>query len=175
MEADLRARLAAFDGVHTDKLEELAESLSSDPQVLTALCDLALSDDSKLRSAATWLLKRFSEQGVRYKGEQSAVLLGVLYRESHWEAQVHVLQMLDNLVVTAAGAPALWKTLEEMTANSNRLLRTWSYHGLAVLADQHMHYRDEARAWLSRVDSDAAASLRARARRLHKTFSWLND
>ena len=175
MEADLRARLAAFDGVHTNTLEDLAASLSREPHVLASLCDLALSDDRKLQSAATWLLKRFSEQGERYKDEQSAALLGVLYRESHWEAQVHVLQMLDYLVVTAASAPALWKTLEEMTANSNRLLRTWSYHGLAVLADQHAQYRDEARAWLSRVDRDAAASLRARVRRLHKTFSWLND
>ena len=175
MEADLHAQLAAFDGVHTNTLEDLAASLSREPQVLVSLCNLALNDDSKLQSATTWLLKRFSEQGVRYKGEQSAALLDVLYRESHWEAQLHVLQMLDNLAVTAAGAPDLWKTLEEMTANSNRLLRTWSYHGLAVLADQHMQYRDQARARLSRVDSDAAASLRARVRRLHKTFAWLND
>ena len=81
MKADLRATLDAFDGVHTNTLEKIAATLPCEPCILSDLCDLTLSGESKLQSASTWLLKRFSERGVTFNNEQTRMLLDVLAAE----------------------------------------------------------------------------------------------
>ena len=175
MNFDLRAALDAYDGVHTEALEKIAATLPSDKRILRGLCDLALHDESKLQSASTWLLKRFSERGVTFNNEQTRMLLDVLLRKSYWEAKLHVLQMLDNLTIPAEEVPPLWTRLREMSADVNKLIRAWSYHGIAALAEQHPSYRVEAMCWLKRGEGDEAASVRARIRRLRNTFGWLRS
>ena len=71
MDKDLRALLNAFDGVHTDTLEEIAAMLPADRSTIEQLCELAAGDDRKLQTAATWLLKRFSEKGLLFNATQS--------------------------------------------------------------------------------------------------------
>ena len=173
METDLRKRLEAFDGVHTATLEAIFATVPSDPPVLSELCNLALSDERNMQSASTWLLKRFTEGGVRLSETQSEALLGLLMRESHWEAKLHVLQMMAALTLSAAAVPALWSTLIDMTSQANNLVRAWSYNGLAVLADRHWAYRAEAVELLERGAEDEASSIRARIRRLRKEVTWL--
>ncbi len=173
MNLDLRTRLDAFDGVHIDTLEAIAESLAPKPQAFDALCELARSDEGKMQSASTWLLKRLLEKGNRLSGEQTTALLNVLRRDGHWEAKLHVLQMLGDLAIGADASPELWAKLSEQTKDKNKLIRAWSYHGLAVIADQHSAYRARAVDWLADGEKDEAASVRARIRRLRKTLAWL--
>lgn len=174
MATDLRTLLSGFDGVHTDMLEATATSLKPDSDTLEALCELALSDEGRLQSAATWLLKRYLESGSATPNlEQSEALLLVLQRDSHWEAKLHVLQMLDQLTLGAGAAPKLWDVLQKQAGQQNKLLRAWSVHGLAVIADQCPEYRELALASLLRAEADEAASVRARIRRLRKTYPWL--
>ena len=173
MEFDLRATLNAFDGKHTDSLERIATRLPADKAVLDGLSKLALDDDLKLQGAATWLLKRYAEAGFTLDESQGARLLRVLKRDSHWEAKLHVLQMLDRLSVPQREAAPLWNKLAAQTEDPNRLIRAWSYHGIPVVADGHQQYRLEAQTWLSHGESDEAASVRARIRRLRKKYIWL--
>ena len=175
MKADLRATLDAFDGVHTNTLEKIAATLPCEPCILSDLCDLTLSGESKLQSASTWLLKRASERGVTFNDEQSRMLLEVLLRKSHWEAKLHILQMLDKLTIPAKAVQPLWTRLREMSVDVNKLIRAWSYHGIAALAEQHPKYRAEAVRWLEQGERDDAPSVRARIRRLRKTLVWLRS
>ena len=172
MDANLHKRLEAFDGVHTNTLEAIAATLTDDPQTLNALCQLALSDERKLQSASTWLLKRFTEGGARLDDAQSRALLDVLLRESHWEAKLHVLQMLSNLRIVVENASTVWAKLSEQTDDRNKLIRAWSYHGLAVLAERHAQYRADALALLARGEADEAPSVRARIRQIRKRINW---
>lgn len=171
-EIDLRRLLADFDGVHTAPLERIAASLPSDPETLHRLSQLALSGEHRLQSASTWLLKRFAENGARLDAAQSRALLGVLLRQSGWEAQLHVLQMLGTVTIPAENAPKLWAKLSEQTSNSNKLIRAWSYHGLTVIAEQHAQYRADALALLARGEGDAAPAVRARIRQIRKRVNW---
>ena len=173
MNLDLRALLDKFDGVHINSLEVIAESLAPEPPVLDALCELALGDESKLQSASTWLLKRFLEQGARLNGKQTTALLNVLRGDGHWEAKLHILQMLGGLTIAADASHELWATLAARTKDNNKLIRAWSYHGLAVIADQHLAFRSKAIDWLAAGEEDEAASVRARIRRLRKAYAWL--
>ena len=169
---DLRQLLADFDGVHTATLEEIAATLPSDAEILNGLSKLALSEESRLQSASTWLLKRFAEGGARLDDAQSRALLGVLLRESGWEAKLHVLQMLGDVTIPAENAPRLWAKLSIQTDDSNKLIRAWSYHGLVVLAEQHPSYRVEVGEWLARGEADEAPAVRARIRQLRKRTNW---
>ena len=173
MSFDLREALNAFDGKHTDSLERIATRLPVDQALLDGLSELALDDDLKLQSAATWLLKRFAEAGVTLNDSQGARLLQVLKRDSHWEAKLHVLQMLDRLSVPQEERGTAMEQAVAQTEESNRLIRAWSYHGIAVVADGHQQYRLEAQTWLSHGETDEAASVRARIRRLRKKYIWL--
>lgn len=173
MHAELRKRLEAFDGLHTDTLEAIAATLTGDPQTINALCHLALSDERKLQSASTWLLKRLSESGIRPSQAQSEALLSLLLRQSHWEAQLHVLQMIDALTLSEDDLPAVWTRLIDLTSEAKKMIRAWSYHGIAILADQHWEYRAEAMELLERGAADEAPSVRARIRRLRKACKWL--
>ena len=174
MDKDLRALLNAFDGVHTDILEEVAAMLPAERSTVDQLCELAAGDVRKLQTAATWLLKRFSENGLLFNETQSSALVSVLLRESSWEARLHLLQMLDKLSLAEAQLPALWVALTAGARDSKRLIRAWSYHGIAIVAEQNSAYRGEAIAWLAEGERDHAASVRARIRRLRKSLNWLS-
>ncbi len=170
---ELRRQLSVFDGVRTDTLEEIASTLDPEAAVLDSLCELALSEDLKLQSASTWLLKRYVEDGHKLNDEQSSGLLEVLVREGHWEAKLHILQMLDALTITATNAPILWSVLRGQTSAGNKLICAWSYHGLVVIADKHSAYRRPAKEWLERGEHHEAASVRTRIRRLRLAYAWL--
>ena len=172
---DLRLQLDAFDGVGIDTLEEIASTLDPEVADLDSLCELALSEDPKLQSASTWLLKRYAEDGHKPNEGQSSSLLEVLLREGHWEAKLHVLQMLADLTITATNAQLLWSVLTGQTNASNKFICAWSFHGLAVIAEEHSAYQPMAIEWLERGEQHKAASVRARIRRLRKAYGWLRS
>lgn len=169
---ELQEALAAFDGKHTDTLKTLAERCPASPDILQQLCDLMHSDEYKLQSAATWLLRRYQQAGADISDDQTATLCDVLLRDSYWEARLHVLQMMDDLFIPKGLVKKLWRTLGEGTRDGKKLIRAWSYHGVAALADQHPGYRDQALALMAEAERDEAASVRARIRRIRKALKW---
>jgi len=169
----LLARLAAFDGRHTAPLEDIAATLPASAAVLDALCAAALAPDPGQQSAATWLLKRLLEKGGALDAAQTTTLLQALERASGWQAQLHILQTLDKLSLPAEQAETLWRTLAAQTTQPKRMLRAWAYHGMAALGQQHSAYRAAAAQRLAGGAADAAASVRARIRRLRQSYDWL--
>ena len=171
---DLHAELAAFDGKQTEVLEALAAKLSPEPRLVGELCALAQRDEAGLPAAATWLLKRFQEQGYVYSEEETAGLLGLFDSVGPWEAKLHLLQTLPRLVIPEDWAPALWTLVkgEDFLQSPNKFVRAWSYNALAVLATQHPAYRRDAAALLAAAQEDEAASVRARLRNVLKDIDW---
>ena len=166
------AAIAAFDGKRTDILESIVSKVDATPEVLQSLCDLACSEESRIQSAASWLLRRYSQAGATLSPKQTEQLLRVLTRDSHWEARLHVLQMMGDLALPQACIEKLWSTLAEQTNDDNKFIRAWSCHGLAVIADQHPLFQERALTLLAAGEHDQAASVRARIRRIRKSFKW---
>ena len=131
---DLLSDLAAFDGKQTDVLEALAAKRAPGPALTSELCAVAQRDEARLPAAATWLLKRFQEQGHVYAEEETAGLLGLFGSVDPWEAKLHLLQMLPGLVIPEDRAPALWRLVkgEGFLQGPNKFVRAWSYNALAV-------------------------------------------
>lgn len=166
------AAIAEYDGKASDSLASIAARIDPSPAVLQGLCDLVCSDDARIQSASSWLLRRYVSAGAILSQMQTEQALTILTASCHWEARLHILQMMGDLTLPASRVEQLWLTLIEQTTDGNKFIRAWSYHGLAVVADQHPPYREPALTLLAAADQDEAASVRARIRRIRKAFKW---
>ncbi|MEM7032785.1 MAG: hypothetical protein AAF629_24765 [Chloroflexota bacterium] len=169
---NLADALNDFDGKHTDTLEALAQHLTPDDAVIEQLCQLTDDGEVKIQTATTWLLKRFQELGAVFSEGQAVKLTRLLGRVNHWEARLHLLQMLPKLTISANQTDLLHQNLKTFLSDDNKMVRAWSYNGLAVLADQHVEFQPEVSAILTAVSPDEAASVRARIRNIHKQMTW---
>ncbi|MCY4020925.1 MAG: hypothetical protein OXG39_16040 [Chloroflexi bacterium] len=166
------AAIAEHDGKGSEGLESIAAEIDPSTAVLQALCDFVGSGDGRVQSAASWLLRRYASAGAALSHRQTEQALNVLITGGHWEARLHVMQMMGDLTVPARRAEPLWSALIAQTKDANKFIRAWSYYGLAVIADQHLSYRGQALALLAAADQEDAASVRARVRRIRKAFKW---
>lgn len=174
---DLETEIAAYDGKHKDVLEAIAAKLSPDAAVIRDLTTLAKRDDAKLRAGATWLLKHFQERGVTFSAKQSDALLALLGEVSHWEAQLHLLQIFPTLTLSDQGKAALYRLLTggDYLQAPNKFVRAWTYNALAVLAARFPDLRGKVAPLLISAQEDEAASVRARLRRVMKEHAWVRD
>lgn len=174
-EADFQrvaAAIAEYDGKASDSLASIAAQVEPSPTVLKGLCDLVGSDEARIQSASSWLLRRYVSAGAILSQRQSEQALTVLTADCHWEARLHILQMMGDLTLPSSRVEQLWTALVEQTTDINKFIRAWSYHGLAVIADQHPPYRERGLSLLAAAEQEEAASVRARIRGIRKAFKW---
>ncbi|MCY4073358.1 MAG: hypothetical protein OXG60_18865 [Chloroflexi bacterium] len=174
-DADLQrvaAAIAEYDGKGIDSLASIAAQIDPSTAVLQGLCDHVGSQDARIQSASSWLLRRYVGAGAILSQMQTEQALTVLTDVCHWEARLHVLQMMEDLTIPSRRVEQLWPALIEQSKDVNKFIRAWSYHGLAVIADQHPPYRDRALSLLAAAEGEDAASVRARIRRIRVTFNW---
>lgn len=169
---NLIERLQNFDGKLVEPLEDLAEELATGTDDVDQLLTVASSDDAKLQVAATWVLKRLVESDLALSQQQTREVLRLLKQVEHWEARLHLLQMLDKLAIPSRKAAGLFKRLKQLVGDENKLVRAWAYNGLFVLGDQQPRYRDEVVELLQEAEQDPAASVKARVRRICKQAEW---
>ncbi len=174
--ACLITAIAEYDGKNINSLKSIAARISPSPTVLNALCDLLDSDDGHMRSASSWLLRRYVSAGAALSPRQTQQVLRTLQRDTqhgwHWQARLHLLQMMGDLCLPAACAEPLWCALCKSAAEENKFIRAWSYSGLAVIAEQYPSYRGHALVMLAAAEYEGAASTRARVRQIRKAFKW---
>ena len=170
---NLIEELRKFDGKHTAPLEKISKELIHHKGKIPELIVFAQHEDTKIQSAATWLIKHLNEESVKFSQPQTTALINLLGNLSHWEAKLHILQILSNLNIPANQYDVLHKDLRQTIQSENKLLRAWAYNGLAILADQNSELRTDVCKTLNRAQTDSAASVRARIRNLSKSFEWL--
>ncbi len=171
---DLGAELLAFDGKHTDVLERLASSLEPTAGAIGELCDLAATDNPRFQVAATWILKRFLDDGTAFGAAQTEQILDLFGRVSEWEARLHLLQLLPGTTVPKNREDQLLKTLmtEDYLRSDTKFVRAWTYNALAELADRNPALRPEVIDMLATAEQGEAASIKARIRNIRKQMPW---
>lgn len=171
---NLESELAAYDGKRKETLEALAARLSTDAAAFRDLTALAKRDDAKLQAGATWLLKHLQDEGMTYSAKQSDALLALLDDVSHWEARLHLLQILPALTLPKERKAALYRLLTggDYLQSPNKFIRAWTYNALAVLAAQFPALRKAVAPLLAAAQEDEAASVRARLRKVMKEHEW---
>lgn len=110
---------------------------------------MTAAGDAEMESAATWLIKHHCERGeTAFSEDQRARLYTLLPRFTYWEAQLHVLQMVDDLPIPAAAADDMVTYLHGAATSSKTLIRAWALYAAAQLAHQHPAYAAQVDAML---------------------------
>ncbi len=166
--------LRQFDGKHIEPLEKLAAELLTRKGSVDELIVLSNSEDAKTQVAATWILKWLYKRQFLFSKSQVQELFLLFRVVTHWEAKIHLLQILNGLDISSQNCGGLYRFLKEHLQDNNKLVRAWSYNGLFVLAEQHDRFRSEVEKLLNEAKRDAAASVRARVRKICKSSNWAN-
>lgn len=169
---DLLTALGKFDGKSTAPLVRLADSIRPDKKNIGLLLAFCEHDDEKIRAAATWIFKRWHDQGTVYSPETVVQFGRLLARSGDWEFHLHLLQMLSAMNLPAETARKTMPLLGTLVQGSHVLLRAWACSVMTQVADQHPRYRPEVLPALAAAEGDPAASVRARVRQLRKRYPW---
>lgn len=170
---NIREELSAFDGKHTQPLEALTGSRSPQPSLVQELIRITKDENVNLQTAATWMLKRYQEQGRVFSDRETERILDTYSLVPGWEAKLHLLQIFDGFTIPASRAETTFRNLVHSVNDENKFVRAWSYSGLAKVAEEHGEFRSEASTLLRSGEEDEAPSVRARIRNVKKRIGWL--
>jgi hypothetical protein len=164
--------LQEFDGKRTSTLERLSVSMPRNDDSLTQLLAVAEHDDTTLQVGATWILKRWLEDGVPQIEKSAADLVRLLKHATCWEVRLHLLQMLASMRIPARSMGSLKTLLPGLLVDENKLVRAWALSVLAEVADKSEASRADAISTIRHAENDDAASVRARVRQIQKRYKW---
>ncbi|MDA7925825.1 hypothetical protein N9B46_03170 [Mariniblastus sp.] len=171
---NLFGELSKYDGKRIGSLHTLAQHLLTGDGSVDELIVLSCSEDTRIQTATTWVLKYLHEQNISFSQKQTNELIQLACKNHHWEAKLHILQILPKLKISSQECDYLRNCFRDQKNSENKLVRTWTYNGLAVLANQHSQFQSEVNDILNEAQHDPAASVRARIRKICKSLSWVN-
>ncbi len=172
---DLIAAIREFDGKHTLPLEQINTELPRNADSLKQLLVLALHDEIKIQIGATWILKQWHDSGEPLVEHSTEALVKALKATSHWEVQLHLLQILSQIQIPPNLFRVLKKRLQTLIGADNKFVRAWTLSAVATMANQKDSYRDDAIALLEQAEQDGSAAVRARVRQVRKRFAWAKN
>lgn len=167
----LRPRLYDYDGTHTEVLEALAIELTGSasgipPEVWNEVVELARDPEGRIAAGATWLFRRWVEEGHVPTGRALERLSEHLGDVADKWARLHLVQALPSIDLPRELAPAWADFCRRGLAADAPFLRAWSVNAFVHLARIDPALASEARAALESALSDPKASVRARARKI---------
>ncbi|MFQ5640236.1 MAG: hypothetical protein ACE5IR_19830, partial [bacterium] len=166
IELNIDILLAEFDGKHTDGLKDVYQKQEPTDALMRKLIDYARTPDPQMQSGATWLIKKYVENGFLPNEKNVHRLLDSLEILDCWEAKLHLCQILPYFTIAGRKKKQVEKFLRSCLAEDNKFVRAWAYNGFYELAVQHREYMDEAVRMLNSAMNDEAASVRARIRNI---------
>jgi hypothetical protein len=144
--AGLSEDIAAWDGKALEPIEGIYTRYQATPRFLAKV--IALFGDADCDRGATWLVKRHLENGHAVSAALTRKIVAQLGALIHWEAKLHVLQVLPSLPVAVGDAEDVARWVRGCLTDDATFVRAWAYNGLHVLAVQHPAYQTEARTTL---------------------------
>ncbi|MDM4015164.1 hypothetical protein [Roseiconus lacunae] len=168
----LFAGLKEFDGKSTQSLERLDDRLDRNDATIEDLIAAAEEHDPKMQSGATWILKRWNDQQEPLIEGQITALAKLLKKVDHWEAKLHLLQLLSTHRLPAAVCRTLQKPLEALQRHENKFVRAWTYSVIAATAETRKSLREPTCQLLDQAETTEAASVKARIRQIRKNYAW---
>lgn len=161
----LKQALQICDGDSTDEMLRVYAHFQSAKEFEKQLIDCLA--DRNLERPASWLLKHHLEMGFMLSNKLNDKALQAFQLMEHWEARLHILQMLKLFQINDSMAPELWQVVLQQTQENNKLIRAWSYNALHEISLQHPEYKSQALSYLNFAEkNEQAASVLARVRKI---------
>jgi hypothetical protein len=171
-----------FNGAISLNLLELIEdwngrSVGDMEEVYAVFCDDAAFtseltgclNNPTYQVGATWLLKRYFEEGHSLSPSEVKKVYGTAQKLGHWMSKLLVLQSVPYLPIRTTDIKSAEPFIRKCLEDDNKMVRAWAYNGFYELSLQHPSYQKEARELLDRGMKDDAGSVQARIRNILKT------
>ncbi|MBX3321492.1 MAG: hypothetical protein KF757_00735 [Phycisphaeraceae bacterium] len=163
----LRTALAKWDNKDAASIRQIYDQHSSRRNFVATITRLAAIPD--FERAASWLLKHHLDSGGTCSHAQAREFFARARDFEHWEARLHMLQIMDLVVLPKESVRDIKRLVERCMADENKFVRAWAYNGFARLAYFHPAYREEAERLLADGEAtETAPSVRARIRQVRK-------
>ena len=137
----IKQTLTTWNGKSADDIEAIFDQHHNDPDFLDATTGLL--KDLSTQKGATWLLKKWLENGSEIKAEHLKRVYGCLPVLQHWESKLHILQCMPYLPINQKEKPKVESFLRGTLTDTNKFVRAWSYNGFYELALRHPEYIEE--------------------------------
>lgn len=161
---NLRAELAAYDGRSPTILSELSARHRSDADFLSDLVRFVSDATPVISEGATWIIKAELEAGQTLSPHDVQRLIRALDGVTAWQAQLHICQSLRYIPVQQDQTGELETWLNGMLDAPRPFLRAWAVDALCKVHGPSA----QTMALLLQMETDKAASVRARVRNLKK-------
>lgn len=166
----LEHRLLEFDGVAVSILSEARMACREEERFHEELLKLCFDDRMAAADGATWILKAELEDGWELPADLTDFLVVSLEKLQSWQAILHICQVVEYLNLTSVQAALFTKWARGQAGHLRPFVRAWALHARVILGCSFEQHRAEAEQALVSAEKDKAASVRARARNLRKTF-----
>lgn len=163
---DLRQELTEYDGRSPSILSEILVRRHGQPGFLSGLIELASDEEPSVSEGATWIIKALVEDGHTLTPQDIERLIEGLDNITAWQAQLHVCQIVCRISVPKEAALTLGRWLTALLEAPRPFLRAWAVDALCRLQPTFL----DRTALLRRMQTDEAASVRARVRNLLVEF-----
>lgn len=118
---------------------------------------------STYEQGVTWLIKHHVEQGgMLAKRQVSTLLRKILPNLDHWEAKLHVFQILPLIVIPTSCASIVFNTAMINCSTNKVFLRAWCFQAMAEACRVDQRYTQQVNSICQRAIKTESAAVRAR-------------
>ncbi len=164
---NLRQELTTYDGRSPTILSEISVRYRDQPNFLSDLVRLAVDENPLISEGATWMLKAELEAGQVCSPQDVKRLVVGLKGVTAWQAQLHICQSIKHITVPQELALELERWLSALLDAPRPFLRAWALDAVCQLRGAS----PKTKALLAQMETDDAASVRARVRNLKRAFT----
>lgn len=141
------------------------------PNFIDNLIEISFNHEN-IRQYATWLIKYHGDQKGVFTVSQSRRIVELMPLLEFWQDKLHILQTLPYLSLHQDDLDTVEKYVGEHLSHSQNFVRTSAYHGLYVLTNYKTELKEDVLTiFKEALESDAAASVKARLRKLVKMLA----
>ena len=163
LEDGIGQKVAYFKSVYPQLLKEA--------DFIDNLIEISFKNEA-IRQYATWLIKYHGDQNGKFTITQSRKIVQLLPLLEFWQDKLHALQTLPYLPLHKDDLDIIEKYVGEHLSDSQNFVRTSAYHGLYVLTNYKTELKEDVLIiFKEALESDAAASVKARLRKLVKILT----
>ena len=161
----LKADLADWDMKSADVIAAIYQRYCDDAEFQAQVVAMAVG---VFERGATWLLKRDLEaRKTPLATELAERIFASTAKTQHWEAKLHILQIMMWLPLSPKHLPAALDFVRSCLTSDRKFLRAWAYSGFYEIARQYPDYQVEAkRLFLHALEYETAGSVLARVRKV---------
>ena len=161
---DLRAELLNWDGRTAADIADIYQRYKAVEGFHR--CLITLMGEEVSQRGATWLLKRYLQDGGYLGALEIASIYKLLPVLAHWESRLHLLQSIPFMPIAKTEKITVERFLRKSLSDDNKFVRAWAYSGFYELSLQYEEYREETTTLMEMALRDEVPSVKARVRKI---------